>query len=293
MIQDKSISSKILSVIIAVTLIIIVVVTLAPVLHVLAVSLSDSTAYEQGKVSFWPVGFNLESYARIWKNGQVPMAYLNTIKYTVLGTFINLLLTAMTAYPLSRSRLTFRSAYNKIIIFTMFVSGGMVPNFLLVKDLHMYDTLWALLIPSAIAAWNLTLLRTFFTNIPLELEESAFLDGANEITIFFRIVLPLSKAGLATIALFYAVGHWNGWFTAMLYLNDTHKYPLQLILREIVIQGTQLQADVVTEEESAHVVNSDSIKYATLFASMVPMLIVYPFVQKHFVKGVMVGSLKG
>lgn len=294
MIKDNSLSSKILTVVIHITLILLVALTLFPVLHVLAVSLSSTHAYTSGMVSIFPREITFEAYRSIWRQGSVPRGYLNTIYYTALGTFINLLLTSMTAYPLSRERLTFRKFYNGLIIFTMFVSGGMVPTFLLVKDLGIYNSVWAMVLPNAVTVWNLVLLRTNFKNIPLELEESAFLDGANEFTIFFRIILPLSKAGLATIGLFYAVGHWNTWFSALLYLKDSAKYPLQLILREIVIQGSvQMEQLSGGEEASAAVTSVESIKYATLFASLVPMLVVYPFVQKYFVKGVMVGSLKG
>lgn len=293
MIKDNSISSKILSIIIHITLVLLVVVTLFPVLHVLAVSLSSTHAYTSGMVSIFPREFTFEAYQTIWRQGSVPRGYINTIVYTVLGTFVNLLLTSMTAYPLSRERLTFRSFYNGMIVFTMFVTGGMVPTFLLVKDIGIYNTVWAMVLPNAITVWNLVLLRTNFKSIPLELEESAFLDGANEFTIFTRIILPLSKAGLATIGLFYAVGHWNAWFSALLYLRDSDKYPLQLILREIVIQGSVQMEQLSAEEGSAAVTSVENIKYATLFASLVPMLVVYPFIQKYFVKGVMVGSLKG
>lgn len=296
MVKDNSVSSIVLDVIIHISLFFLLVVTLYPVLHVASVSLSSPSAFERGLVTFYPVEFTLESYKLIWEAGTVPRAYLNTIFYTILGTTINLIMTASMAYPLSRERLPFRSFYNKIVIITMFFSGGLIPEFLLVQNLKMYNTIWALVLPGAISTWNLIIMRTFFQSIPIELEESAYLDGANELIIFIRIILPLSKASIATIGLFYAVSHWNSWFSALIYLKDSNKYPLQLILRDIIMQGQMAQELAAQGDLSLlekQTTNVESIKYATLFASILPMMVVYPFIQKYFVKGVMIGSLKG
>jgi len=296
MVKDNSVSSIVLDVIIHISLFFLLVVTLYPVLHVASVSLSSPSAFERGLVTFYPVEFTLESYKLIWEAGTVPRAYLNTIFYTILGTTINLIMTASMAYPLSRERLPFRSFYNKIVIITMFFSGGLIPEFLLVQTLKMYNTIWALVLPGAISTWNLIIMRTFFQSIPIELEESAYLDGANELIIFIRIILPLSKASIATIGLFYAVSHWNSWFSALIYLKDSNKYPLQLILRDIIMQGQMAQELAAQGDLSLlekQTTNVESIKYATLFASILPMMVVYPFIQKYFVKGVMIGSLKG
>jgi len=296
-VRDKSPSSIILDVIIHTSLIILLIVTILPILHVAAISFSSSTAINRGLVTFYPKGFNLNAYIKVWEAGTVPNAFKNSVIYTVVGTAINMVLTITTAYPLSKKDLPFKKFYTTLIVITMFFGGGLIPRFLLVTKLGLYNTMWALILPGAISSWNLIVMRTFFQSIPVEIEESAYLDGANDMQILFRIVLPLSQASLATIGLFYAVGHWNSWFSALIYLKSNSKYPLQLVLREIVIQGQMAkelaeQGDTFLWQEM-EMVSVESLKYATLFISIVPMLIVYPFIQKYFVKGVMIGSLKG
>lgn len=297
MVRDKSPSSIILDVIIHTSLIILLIVTILPILHVAAISFSSSTAINRGLVTFYPKGFNLNAYIKVWEAGTVPNAFKNSVIYTVVGTAINMVLTITTAYPLSKKDLPFKKFYTTLIVITMFFGGGLIPRFLLVTKLGLYNTMWALILPGAISSWNLIVMRTFFQSIPVEIEESAYLDGANDMQILFRIILPLSQASLATIGLFYAVGHWNSWFSALIYLKSNSKYPLQLVLREIVIQGQMAkelaeQGDTFLWQEM-EMVSVESLKYATLFISIVPMLIVYPFIQKYFVKGVMIGSLKG
>jgi len=286
-----------LDIIVHTTLIILLVITLFPVLHVAAVSLSSSKAIDRGLVSIFPVDFSLEAYRILWKSGRVPKSFVNSVIYTSVGTVVNILVTMLMAYPLSKKKLPLRRFYTTLIVFTMFFSGGLIPTFLVVKGLGLYNTMWALILPGAISTMNLIIMRTFFQSIPMELEESAFLDGANDIVVFYRIILPLSKASIATIAMFYAVGHWNSWFNALVYLKDSEKYPMQLILRDIVIQSQmsrELAEQGSTEAyELINTVSVEGIKYATLFFSIIPMLIIYPFVQKYFVKGVMIGSLKG
>jgi len=286
-----------LDIIVHTTLIILLVITLFPVLHVAAFSLSSSKAIDRGLVSIFPVDFSLEAYRILWKSGRVPKSFVNSVIYTSVGTVVNMLVTMLMAYPLSKKKLPLRRFYTTLIVFTMFFSGGLIPTFLVVKGLGLYNTMWALILPGAISTMNLIIMRTFFQSIPMELEESAFLDGANDIVVFYRIILPLSKASIATIAMFYAVGHWNSWFNALVYLKDSEKYPMQLILRDIVIQSQmsrELAEQGSTEAyELINTVSVEGIKYATLFFSIIPMLIIYPFVQKYFVKGVMIGSLKG
>jgi len=286
-----------LDIIVHTTLIILLVITLFPVLHVAAVSLSSSKAIDRGLVSIFPVDFSLEAYRILWKSGRVPKSFVNSVIYTSVGTVVNMLVTMLMAYPLSKKKLPLRRFYTTLIVFTMFFSGGLIPTFLVVKGLGLYNTMWALILPGAISTMNLIIMRTFFQSIPMELEESAFLDGANDIVVFYRIILPLSKASIATIAMFYAVGHWNSWFNALVYLKDSEKYPMQLILRDIIIQSQmsrELAEQGSTEAyELINTVSVEGIKYATLFFSIIPMLIIYPFVQKYFVKGVMIGSLKG
>lgn len=269
----------------------VVLLTLLPVIHVISISFSSAAAISRGDVGLWPVEFSVSAYTAIFKSGNVPRSFLNSVYYTALGTAINMLLTTMMAYPLSRTYLTFRKFYNVLVLITMFFSGGLIPTFLTVKNLGLYNTVWAIALPGAISTWNLIIMRTFFMGLPAELEESAQLDGANDFTIFARIILPLSKASIATIALFYGVGHWNNWFSGMIYFKNSKSYPLQTILRSIVINSEV--SDEITVDEVINSISAEGIKYSTLVVSMVPMMAVYPFIQKYFVKGVMIGSLKG
>lgn len=297
MIRDKSLSSKILDVVVHVTMLIMLIVTLYPVLNVMAASFSSTNANDRGIMGILPVEFTLDNYLMVLRRGTVPRAFVNSVIYTTVGTAINLLLTTSFAYALSRKHLALRNLYMTVAIIPMYFSGGLIPTFLLVKNLGLYNSMWALILPGAINITNFIIMRTFFQSIPKELEESASLDGANDFVILYKIILPLSKAAIFTIGLYYAVGHWNSWFSAMIYLNDAGKYPLQMILRELVIAASSLRdaADSGDFNTAADIVNINvkGIKYATLFISIVPMLIIYPFIQKHFVKGVMVGSLKG
>lgn len=298
MIKDNSISSKILDVVIYVSLIILMIITLYPIIYIFSVSVSSTTAYESGRVVFLPVEFNLEAYKVVLEAGTIPRSFLNSVIYTVVYTVVSLLMTTTMAYPLSRSkdRVAFKGFFSKLVIFTMFFNAGIIPNYLVVKGLGLMDSMWALILPSAISTYNLVVMRSFFEGIPIDLEEAAFIDGANEIIIFWKIMLPLSKAALATVGLFYGVYMWNSWFNSMLYLQTADKYPLQFIIRQIIMQN-QMAAELAamgdTSMMTAQTTNSVSLKYATLFLSILPMLAVYPFIQKYFVKGVMVGSVKG
>lgn len=298
MVQDNSLSSKILDIVIYVSLIFLMIVTLYPIIYIFSVSVSSTTAYESGRVFFLPVEFNLEAYKVIFEAGTIPRSFVNSVVYTVVYTVVSLFMTTTMAYPLSRSkdRVAFKGFFSKVVIFTMFFNAGIIPNYLVVKGLGMMNSMWALILPSAISTYNLVVMRSFFEGIPIDLEEAAFIDGANEITIFWKIMLPLSKAALATVGLFYGVYMWNSWFNAMLYLQSDTKFPLQLIIRQIIMQN-QMAAELAamgdTSMMTAQTTNSVSLKYATLFLSILPMLAVYPFIQKYFVKGVMVGSVKG
>lgn len=298
MVRDNSLSSKILDIIIYVSLIILMIVTLYPIIYIFSVSVSSTTAYESGRVVFLPVEFNLEAYKVILEAGTVPRSFVNSVIYTVVYTVVSLFMTTTMAYPLSRSkdRVAFKGFFSKIVIFTMFFNAGIIPNYLVVKGLGLMNSMWALVLPSAISTYNLVVMRSFFEGIPADLEEAAFIDGANEITIFWKIMLPLSKAALATVGLFYGVYMWNSWFNAMLYLQSDTKFPLQLIIRQIIMQN-QMAAELAAMGDTSmlteQTTNSVSLKYATLFLSILPMLAVYPFIQKYFVKGVMVGSVKG
>ncbi len=297
MVKDNSISSKILTVIIHISLGIMLIVTLYPVLHVIAVSFSSEDAYREG-IGIIPRDLDFIAYRVIFRAGTVLTATGYSFIYTILGTLINLIMTSTLAFGLSRKRLAFRKIYTIFVMIPMFFSGGLIPSFLLVNWLGIYNKIWALVIPGAISVWNMIVLRTFFQSVPNELDESAYIDGASDIQIFIKIILPVSKAGIATIGLFYAVGHWNSWFSSLVYLSDSTKYPLQMLLRQIVIESQltkELAAagDLAALEALGQSASADSIKYATIVVSMVPMLILYPFVQKYFVKGVMIGSIKG
>ena len=262
---------------------------LYPMLHVLFASISDPIRLMQHTgVILKPLGFSLEGYKIVLKNPNIPVSYLNTIIYVAVGTSINILMTTLGAYALSRKGYMFKKTITLLIVFTMYFNGGLIPNFLLVKALGMYKTIWALVVPGAISTWNLIVMKTCFQAIPVSLEESARLDGANDFVILLKVFLPLSKATMAVMLLFYAVTQWSSWFNAMIYLSDRKKFPLQLIMREILIanstSGNTMDSDVMFLEEV--------VKYATIIVSTVPVLCIYPFVQKYFMTGVMMGSVK-
>jgi putative aldouronate transport system permease protein len=266
-------------------------VTLYPMYYILIVSLSGGSYIVQGKINFFPRGITWDAYKMVFQNGDIWRSYLNTLLYTGLGTLVNIICTAMCAYPLSRSDFYGRPFFTFMIVLTMFISGGMIPLYLVIIQLKMINTLWAIVLPPAINTYNMIIMRTFFNGIPVSLQESAYLDGANDIHILAKIILPLSKPILATLTLFYAVQHWNSFFPALLYLNTKTKYPVQLILRDIVVAGE-------FSEQSAEVTQSISIiatnyKYAVIIISVLPILCVYPFLQKYFAKGVMIGAVKG
>lgn len=273
-------------------LLVIVVITLYPFLHMLAVSLSSDVNVMKNNVSFWPKGFNVNMYELVLGDPKIWTAYKNTLIYTVLGTLISLVVTSTGAYALSRRDMALRKSFTMLIVITMFFSGGMIPTFLVVRSLDMVDTLWGMVLPGAVSTWNLILMRTFFSGIPKELEESGRIDGLNDIGIFMRIIVPLSKASFATIALFYAVGMWNNFISPLLYLRTPDLFPLQVLLRNLVLAGSASSGDVTGIGGDNQVVE-ESLKYATIMVSTLPILAVYPFVQKYFVKGAMIGAVKG
>lgn len=264
-----------------------------PLLYVLFASLSDplSIAAYRG-VLFKPLGFSVDAYRAVLKNPNIAQGYKNTLIYLVGGTSLNILLTSFGAYALSRKNVMFKDFIMFGIAFTMLFSGGLIPSYLLVRDLHMIDSRWALILPSAVSAWNLIIMRTSFQAIPDSLEESAKIDGANDFVVLFKIILPLSTAVIAVMVLFYGVHHWNAWFQAAIYLRDRSKYPLQLILREILIQNsTDSMMTSARSDDKAPI--GETIKYATIIVSTAPILAIYPLLQKYFIKGVMVGAIKG
>jgi putative aldouronate transport system permease protein len=258
----------------------------------IAVSFSDQVSVMKGSVYLWPKGFNTDMYRIVLTDPRIWNGYLNTVLYTVVGTTVSLSLTSMAAYALSKKKMLFHGPITVLIVVTMFFGGGMIPTFLVVKAVGLVDTFWAMIVPGAISAWYLIMMRTFFAGLPQELEEAGKIDGLNDVGLFVRIALPLSKAVLATIGLFYAVGIWNNFYTALIYLRNPDLVPLQVILRNIVLAGqTNLDGSFTLGKDQQIV--EESLKYATILVGTLPILLTYPFLQKYFVKGVTVGSLKG
>ena len=272
---------------------------LYPLVYIISASVSDPNAIMKGTMWLLPKGFTWDGYVRIFGNQDIWMGYKNTIIYTIVAVVVNLIFTIPCAYALSRPELFGKNFFIKFMMVTMFFSGGMIPSYLLIKNLGMLDTMWALILPGATSVYNIIVTRSFFeTSVPRELEESAIVDGASDFTIFFKIVLPLSAPIIAVIALFVGVGRWNGFMDALIYLSDRSKYPLQMILRELLIlqdmssnttsSSTSVQMAAYKQAQLAAI-----IKYGVMIVSTLPIIVVYPFLQRYFVKGMLVGSLKG
>lgn len=274
---------------------VMILITLYPLLYVILASFSESSKLmaHQGLL-LKPAGFSLAAYASVLKNPNILTGYKNTLIVLVVGTCLNLFLTGMAAYVLSRKNVLLNSFFTMLIVFTMFFSGGMIPAYLIIKGLGITDTYLAMILPSAISTYNLIIMRTGFSAVPDSLEESAKIDGARHFTIFWKIVVPLAKPTIAVILLYYGVAHWNSWFYAMIYLPTRRDLrPLQLILRDILIDNsTNSMMDSGTSAGDMESV-SETIKYAVIVVSTVPILVIYPFIQKYFVKGVMIGAVKG
>jgi putative aldouronate transport system permease protein len=264
-----------------------------PVLYVLFASFSDSGRIMAHSGLLWaPLGFNWEAYRAVLKNPVIGSGYINTILVVGFGTLLNIVLTSLGAYFLSRKNVMLKNFIMIMIVITMFFSGGLIPFYLTVKNLGMYNTLLALIIPTGISTYNLIIMRTSFMAVPDSLEEAALIDGAGHFRVLTQVVIPLSKSIIAVMVLYYGVARWNEWFNAMIFLSDRSKFPLQLVLREILIQNdTQAMTQGVSVTDGISV--AESVKYAVIIVATVPILCIYPFLQKYFVKGVMVGALKG
>lgn len=290
----ESIGRKVFNIMNVLTMCILILITLYPLLYVVFASLSESSkliAHEG--LLFRPAGLSLAAYQGVFKNPNILIGYKNTIVVLIAGTTINLVLTIIAAYVLSRKNVLFNGFITMLIVFTMFFGGGMIPTYLVVKALGITDTYWSMLLPGAISTYNMIILRTGFAAIPEALEESAKIDGARHLTIMTRIIVPLAKPTIAVIALYYGVAHWNSWFNAMIYLPKRRDLrPLQLILRGILIEND-------TKSMSGNIGGGDfesiaeTIKYAVIVVATVPILAIYPFLQKYFVKGIMIGAVKG
>lgn len=271
---------------------ILTLMTLYPFLYVIFASLSSPAELTAHKgLLLKPLEFNLDAYKAVLKNPIIYSGYRNTIFIVVVGTVYNIIMTSMGAFVLSRKNFFWRGPITIMIIFTMFFGGGLIPSFLLVQKLGLMNKIWALIIPGAIGTWNLIIMRTTFQGIPDSLVESAHMDGANDIVILFKIVIPLALPTIAVMVLYYGVGHWNAWFSAMIYLRKRELWPLQLALREILISSNtdDMMSGIAQDRQAI----GETIKYATIMVATLPILAAYPFLQKYFVKGVMVGALKG
>ncbi len=293
--KNLSLNDKIFYVIITAILTIFFIAVLYPCIFVISASFSSGTAVQSGRVVLFPVDFSLEGYRTVFNTNTVWIGFRNSLFYTAVGTLINIVMTMTAAYCLSRHDLPGRNGIMLLFTFTMFFSGGMIPTYMVVQDLGLLNTRWALLLPGAIGVYNLIVARTFIVNtIPGELLEASQIDGCSDTMYYLKVVLPLSKAIIAVLVLFYGVGHWNAYFNAMIYLHDKSLYPLTLYLREILM-ASQIDPSTVQDPElQARLADMVGvIKYSLIVVSMVPVLLIYPFVQKYFVKGVMIGSVKG
>lgn len=290
MIESKKLSNRIADGFIILILTISALLMILPFILILSGSFVSSEELLVRKFVLVPHKFSFEAYKYIFTSNTIFRSLGVSVFVTLVGTTINILLTSFTAYPLSRSTLVGRNKIMAMIVFTMLFSGGMIPTYLVVKGLGLLDTYWALWLPTAISAFNLVLLRNFFQQLPDGIEEAAKIDGCNDFQILFKIVLPLSMPAIATFSLFYAVGHWNNYFNALLYINDNTKWPIQVWLRQIVILSNGGFSDTSSSEA---IIPPSTIKYAIIIVSTIPVMLVYPFLQKHFAKGVMVGSIKG
>jgi multiple sugar transport system permease protein/putative aldouronate transport system permease protein len=274
---------------------IIFIIVLYPVVYVVSASFSSYTAILSGEVFLWPVRPTLEGYIAVFKSPDILLGYSNTAFYTIVGTFVNVILTIMAAYPLSRKDFVGRNLIMFLFTFTMFFSGGMIPSYLLIKSLGLLNTRWVMIIPGAIGVWNVIMTRTFFAStIPDEMLEASQLDGCSNFKFVTSIVIPLSKPIIAVISLYYSVGHWNAFFDALIFLSDKQLYPLQIFLRNILISSQtdiSMIIDLAQQEKMQQI--EAVLKYSLIIVSSLPVMIAYPFVQKYFVKGVMIGALKG
>lgn len=293
MVTKRGVGSYIFDILNVIFLTALSVICLYPFLYVLFVSFSDATQLANySGIVYKPVGFSTAAYEAVFKNSDIYIGYANTIFYVVVGTVVNIFMTCIAAYGLSRKDFLWKKFLMTMVLVTMFFSGGLIPHFLVIKELGLLDSRWVLVLPTAISTYNLMILKNAFQGLPDSIEEAAKIDGANDLVILFRIIFPLTLPTIAVITLYYAVGHWNSWFNAMIYLKDRDLFPLQLFLREILISNNtdQMMGDAATAEKEQI---SETIQYATIIIATVPILFLYPFLQKYFVKGITVGAVKG
>lgn len=292
--KRKANSNKIFYVVNTIFLTFCFLIIALPILNVIASSLSTPSAVIRGQVSFWPKGFNIDAYLQIFSNKMLLTGYKNSIIYTVVGTCVNIIMTVLAAYPLSVKDFVGRKVFTSLFIFVMIFTAPLIPTYLNIKNLKLLDSMWALVLPGAISVYNMIIARTYFQNsIPGEMLESARLDGCDDVKILTRMVLPLSKSILAVLVLYYAVSHWNSYFDAFIYLSSDTKFTLQVVLRNIMSSVKALEDMAATAEQSIRAATIEVLKYAVIVFGSIPLIVLYPFVQKHFVKGVMIESVKG
>jgi putative aldouronate transport system permease protein len=284
--------------VIFVVLTLVFLIAAYPLYFVIIASFSDPKAVAGGEVIFYPIKVTFEGYVKVFEDSQIVSGFINSVVITLVGTLVSLAITLPTAYALSRKDFGGRKFVMTCYIVTMFVSGGLIPTYLVVKGLHLLDTIWSLILPGALGVYNMIVARTFFkTALPDEMLEAARIDGCNDFMFFFRIVMPLSGAIIAILALYYGIGYWNGYFSALLYISTPEKYPLQVVLRSILIQNSAQFQGAFSPQQMAELERrrqlAELMKYSLIIVSSVPVIIVYPFVQKFFIKGVMIGSVKG
>jgi len=273
----------------------VLIAVLYPLYFVLIASISDPYGVLHGEVWLIPKKLTLQGYETVFKNNDILRGYLNTILYTISGTAINIVMTIIAAFPLSRRDFYGKNVITALFVFTMFFSGGLIPTYLLIKQLGMLNTFWVMVLPNAVAVWNIIIMRTYIqTSVPIEVQEAAHIDGCSNMRMLFKIILPLSTPIIAVMVLFYSVDHWNAYFNAMIYLSDRDKLPLQLILRQIlVLNSMESMMESNQESYTRIVMNAESIKYAVIIIANLPIFLLYPFLQKYFVKGIMIGAIKG
>jgi len=272
----------------------ILIAVLYPLLFVVSASISNPILVIRGEVLLWPKEITFQAYERVFRNEAVWIGFRNTLLYAFTGTLINVALTVMGSFPLSRKGLPGRNAIMLFLLLTMFFSGGIIPSYLVIKSLGLINSYWAMVLPGAVSVYNLIVMKTFFENIPTELHEAAAIDGSSQTRLLMTIILPLSIPIVAVMVLFYGVGHWNAFFNGLIYLSDRDKYPLQLIIREILINSQMQQMmDQAGESAAAQLLMAESIKYALIIVTSIPVLLLYPLLQRYFVKGMMIGAIKG
>ncbi len=294
MVQKRSAGEIVFDVFNVLFMLLLVFITLYPLYYVAMCSISDSGQLMGSRgMMLLPKGFSLAAYQAVFSNPNILSGYRTTLIVVVFGTAISVMMTAIAAFLITRKQFAIRKVMAYMMVFTMFFTGGMIPTYLMVyKWLHLGNTLWALILPTAISTYNMIIMKSNFESLPDSLEEAAKIDGANDITVLFRIILPLSLPIIAVMVLFYGVAQWNSWFQAMLYIRDRSKYPLQLILREVLLMNDTSGMGATAAAGDQYMLG-ESIKYATIMVATVPILFVYPFIQKYFVKGIMVGAVKG